>query len=80
MKVKKHPQLNMNPVFSRSGVRPLAALFVFLFVSSFPASAVPSKETTTPRTFADWCLDRNNLSVETLHTVDVLLQEAKTLE
>jgi hypothetical protein len=40
---------------------------------------VPSlQETTTPRTFADWCLNKANLSGETLHTVDALLQVAKT--
>jgi internalin A len=35
-------------------------------------------QTTTARTFADWCLNKNNLSVQTKHTVDVLLQEAQT--
>ncbi len=80
MNVKKHPQLNMNPAFTQTGVRPLAALALFLFVSSFPAKAISSKETTTPKTFADWCLDRNNLSVETLRTVDVLLRVAETTD
>jgi internalin A len=78
MKVKKLPQLNMNPVFTLSGVRPLATLAFFLFVSSCSARAILFQQTTNPRTFADWCLDRNNLSVETLHTIDVLLKVAKT--
>jgi internalin A len=29
-------------------------------------------------TFTDWCLNKNHLSVETKHTVDVLLQVAQT--
>jgi internalin A len=37
---------------------------------------IPSEELT--RTFADWCLNKANLSRETLHTVDALLQVAKT--
>jgi internalin A len=51
-----------------------------LFVSSFPVQAVGLQETTTPRTFADWCLNKNNLSVETLHTINALLQVAKTTD
>ena len=78
MKVKKHLIVNKNQASTLPGVRPLGTLFVFLFVSSFPAQAVPWKQTTTPRTFADWCLNKNKESVETLHTVDALLQEAKT--
>ncbi len=78
MKVEKYPQLNKNPASTLSGVRPLGTLFVFLSVSSFPADAVPFPETTNPRTFADWCLNKTNLSVETLHTVDVLLQVVQT--
>jgi internalin A len=38
------------------------------------------KETTIPRTFTDWCLNKNQESVETLHTIDVLLQVAQTTD
>ena len=68
----------MNPALTFRDVRPLATLFVFLFVSSLPARAFPSPETTTPKTFADWCLNQANSSRETLHTINALLQEAKT--
>jgi internalin A len=68
----------MNPALTLPDVRPLATLCVFLFVSSLPVKASPSPEATTPKTFADWCLNKNNLSVETLHTINALLQEAKT--
>jgi hypothetical protein len=76
--VKKPPQLNMNPALTLPDVRPLATLFIFLLVSSLPVKASLSPETTTPKTFADWCLNKANLSRETLHTIDVMLQEAKT--
>ncbi len=59
MKVKKHHQLKNNSATTLSGVRPLGTLFVFFFVSCFPAYAVSLQETTTPRTFADWCLNKN---------------------
>jgi hypothetical protein len=78
MKVKKHPQLNINLAHALSGVRFLLTLTLFLFASSFPAKAVPSQETTNLRAFTDWCLNKHNLSVETKHTIDVLLQVAKT--
>src|SRR4028119_446152 len=80
MKVKKHPQLNIIKALTLLGVRPLETLFVFLFVACFPAYAVSLQETTTPRTFADWCLNKNNLSVETLHTINALLQVAQTID
>jgi len=80
MDIKKHPQLNIIKALTLLGVRPLKILFVFLFVACFPASAASFQETTTPKTFADWCLDRNNLSVETLRTVDVLLRVAETTD
>jgi internalin A len=80
MKVKKHHQLKNNSATTLSGVRPLGTLFVFFFVSSFPVQAVSLQETTTPRTFADWCLNKNKLSVETLHTINTLLQVAETTD
>jgi internalin A len=78
MKVKKHPQLNINLAHALSRVRFLLTLTLFLFASSFPAKAVPSQETTNLRTFADWCLNKHKESVETKHTINVLLQVAKT--
>ena len=77
-KLRKHPQLNMNPALTLPDVRPLATLCVFLFVSSLPARAFPSNDATTPKTFADWCLNQANSSRETLQTIDAMLQEAKT--
>ena len=78
MKVKKHHQLKNNSATTLSGFRPLGTLFVFFFVSSFPVQAISLQKTTTLRTFADWCLNKNNLSVETRHTINALLQVAKT--
>ncbi len=80
MKVKKHHQLKNNSVTTLSGVRPLGTLFVFFFVSCFPAYAVPFQETTTSKTFADWCLNKNKESVETLQTINALLQVANTTD
>jgi internalin A len=57
---------------------PLGTLAFFLFVSSFPAQATSLQEIATPKTFADWCLNKANLSVETKRTVDALLQQAET--
>jgi internalin A len=78
MKVCKHLKLNKNPASTLPGFRPLGTLALFLFVSSIPVQAVGLQETTTPRTFADWCLNKNKESVETLHTINALLQVAKT--
>jgi len=80
MKVKKHPQLNIVKALTLPGVQPLETLFVFLFVACFPAYAVPLQETTTPKTFVDWCLNKTSLSVETQRTVDAMLQVAKTTD
>jgi len=78
MKVEKPPQLNKNLASTLPSVRLLGTLFGILFVLGFPVLATENKEITTPKTFTDWCLNKNNLSVETRHTVDVLLQEAET--
>jgi len=80
MKVCKHPQLNKNPASTLPGVQPLGTLAFFLFVSSFPAQAASLQEIATPKTFADWCLNKANLSVETKRTIDALLQQAKTTD
>ena len=58
----------------------LSTLALVQLVSSSPADAIPPQQATAPRTFADWCLDRNNLSVQTRHTVDALLQVAQTTD
>ncbi len=78
MKVCKHLKLNKNPASALPGVRPLGTLAFFLFVSSFPVQAASLQEIATPKTFADWCLNKANLSVQTKRTVDALLLEAET--
>jgi internalin A len=80
VKACKSLKVNKNPASTLPGVRPLGTLALFLFVSSIPVQAVSLQETTTLKTFADWCLNKNNLSAETLHTVDVLLKEARTTD
>src|SRR4028119_1031774 len=78
MKVCNSLKLNQNLASTLPGVRPLGILALFLCVSSFPAQAFPLQETTTPRTFADWCLNRPKLSIQIQITVSALLQVAKT--
>jgi hypothetical protein len=78
MKRNKHLTLNTYKALILSGIRFLATLTLFLFVSSFPAKAISSQETTTPKSFADWCLNQHKESVATQHTIDVLLQVAQT--
>ena len=80
MKVCKSLKLNKNLASMLPGVRSLGTLALFLFVSSIPVQAVSLQETTTPRTFADWCLNKANLSVETKRTINALLQVAKTTD
>lgn len=70
MNVGKHPQRNIYKAFALLGVLSLGTLTLFLFVSSFCAKAVPLENTTTPRTFADWCLNKPKFSVETRRTND----------
>ncbi len=78
MKIDLHPQLNKNLAITLPALRPLAALFVFLFVAYFPTYAVPHQQATTLRTFTDWCLNQDSLSEETLRTINAILQETKT--
>src|SRR6476646_9478784 len=42
------------------------------------ANAIASEDAIAPRRFVDWCLDKAKLTSDTRHTVDVLLQEART--
>ncbi|HEY9599626.1 MAG TPA: leucine-rich repeat protein, partial [Cyanophyceae cyanobacterium] len=80
MKVCKHLKLNKNLRRTIPGFRPLGSLALFLFVSSIPVQAVSLQETTTPKTFADWCLNKNNQSVEAIHTINALLRVAETTD
>src|SRR3569832_2170929 len=57
-----------------------AGLALLQTVSSFPTYAVPLKQTTTPRRFADWCLNRESQTPDAKHTVEVLLQKIGTSE
>jgi Leucine-rich repeat (LRR) protein len=75
-----HPQLSKNPARAIPAPRPLGTLFVFLLVSSFPTKAFSQNQANTPRTFADWCLNKAKESVQTQQTIDVLLQEADTTD
>jgi internalin A len=56
----------------------LLALAFFQGVSCFPAYAL--QETGTPKRFADWCVNKANLPLDTRRTVDALLQKAGTQE
>ena len=57
---------------------PFVPLMLFLSISGFPASAIPRKLTRTPHRFVSWCLNQANLTWATRHTVNVLLEQAKT--
>lgn len=82
MNIYKSLKLNINQVIPRAlpAIQPLGTLALVLLVSSFPIKAFPQQEPTTPKTFADWCLNKANSSVQTQHTVDVLLRVAKTTD
>ena len=80
MKGCKSLKLSKNLVSTLPSIRPLGTLALFLLVSSFPAQAASLQKIATPKTFADWCLNKNNLSVETKHTIDALLQVAETTD
>lgn len=57
----------------------LAAAIVLtqaIFLS--PASNAQSTAVTTPKTFRDWCQNKQNISPDAKHTVDVLLQLVST--
>jgi|ERR687886_1671343 internalin A len=74
------PKICLSSVLVKHTVRLIAALSLFQAVSGSPAHAVPLKETATPKRFANWCLNKANLPPDTRHTVDVLLQVARTQE
>jgi len=58
----------------------LILLALFIDIQCFPAYTLPNQETTTNRHFVDWCLNKDSLSPQTRHTVDVLLQKADTTD
>jgi internalin A len=74
----KYLKLNLNLASTLRGVQPLGTLFVFLLVLSCPARAILPQQITNPKTFADCCLNKANSSLETKHTIDAMLQVAKT--
>jgi len=78
MKVCKPLKLNKNPASTLPGLRFLSTLALFFLVSCLPSEVVSWKKTTTPRTFADWCLNKANLSADTKYTINALLRVAKT--
>ena len=82
MNIEKHLALNLywaKTIFL-STVRPLNALVLCLSVSSFPANAVSFQEITTPKTFANWYLNKTNLSRDTLYSIDVANQQIEVQE
>ena len=72
------PQICLERMQEMSAIRLLTALTLFLGILCLPACSFPTKKAIGHNHFADWCFDRANLPSETRHTVDVLLQQAKT--
>jgi hypothetical protein len=82
MNIEKHLALNLywaKTLFLLT-VRPLNALVLCLSVSSFPANAVSFQEITTPKTFANWYLNKTNLSRDTLYSIDMANQQIEVQE
>ena len=48
--------------------------------SGLSAYAAETRSGNSTRTFADWCREKDSLSPEAKHTVEVLLEEARTTE
>lgn len=57
-----------------------SAIVLILCVNKLPLKAAETPAENNRRTFADWCRDRDSLSPETKHTVEVLLEKAGTNE
>ncbi|NJL65942.1 MAG: leucine-rich repeat domain-containing protein [Microcoleus sp. SM1_3_4] len=55
-----------------------SAIFIVLSGSELAVLATEARSGNNQRTFADWCRQKDSLSPETKHTVEVLLEEAKT--
>ncbi len=83
MKVYQHLKLkkkNLAIPQEMPSIQSLGTFVLLLLVSSCPAGAAPVQHTTNHKTFADWCLNKANLSRETKYTVDVLLELAGTTD
>ena len=57
-----------------------SAIVLALCGSGLSAKAAEVRSENSRQTFADWCRQKDSLSPEAKHTVDVLLKEAKTTE
>ncbi|WP_445240757.1 leucine-rich repeat domain-containing protein [Microcoleus vaginatus] len=55
-----------------------SAIVLALFGNELSAQAADPQLRNSKRTFADWCRQKADLSPETKHTVDVLLEQAGT--
>ena len=57
-----------------------SAIALALCGSGLSADAAETRSGNSRRTFADWCREKDSLSPEAKHTVEVLLEEAMTTE
>src|SRR4028119_2315683 len=57
-----------------------SAIVLALSGSGLSADAAETRSGNSRRTFADWCREKDSLSPEAKHTVEVLLREAGTTE
>ena len=57
-----------------------SAIALALCGSGVSAYAAETRSGNSRRTFADWCREKDSLSPEAKHTVEVLLEEARTTE
>ena len=73
------PKISLGRALGKQAVQ-FIALALAVGALSFPTAILSAKETTTPKTFANWCLEKANLPPDTRRTVDVLLQQAGTTD
>ena len=57
-----------------------SAIVLALSGSGLSADAAETRSGNSRRTFADWCREKDSLSPEAKHTVEVLLGQARTTE
>ena len=57
-----------------------SAIVLALCGSGLCAKAAETRSSNSRRTFAHWCREKDSLSPEAKHTVEVLLREARTTE
>ena len=57
-----------------------SAIALALSGSGLSADAAETRSGNSRRTFADWCREKDSLSPEAKHTVEVLLGQARTTE